>query len=93
MTNLTAAEAQILKTIGECNRFSYFDEGVSVGSHTWSDEFSYEVASLLSISAMAAGGVISSLIQKDIFKALKSSDGIALELTQTGIEAIERVGA
>jgi len=91
---LTTNESTVLAGIaGIPPCFSYFDEGVSVGSHTWSHEFAYEVGELLGISEKAAGGVISSLIQKGIFTSSAEFDDIALELTQIGVEAIGRVRA
>jgi hypothetical protein len=89
---LTANETTVLRGISQVE-FSYFDEGLKAGSHTWSDEFTHEVAHLLQISDNAAGGVISSLIKKYIFKAIKSSNGTELQLTEIGAAAIERVGA
>jgi len=91
-TTTTANEAQVLEGIRNVF-FSYFDEGVSAGSHTWSDEFAFEVADLLGISNQAAGGVISSMVQKNLFTAVKSSEGIALELTDDAVALIDGVRA
>lgn len=94
--SLTTNETEVLKAIGDGSSwyfFSYFDEGVSVNSHTWSEVFTWEVAELLSISNQAAGGVIGSLIKKGIFEAIKSEVDIELQLTEIGVETIGRVGA
>lgn len=71
MNNLTANEVQTLEAIADFRNtaFSFFDEGIDEGSNTWSNVFAWEGASYLNISEKAMGGVISSLIQKDIFKS------------------------
>ena len=95
---LTANETKVLRAIGDdayAFFFSYFDEGISVNSHTWAEVFTSEIAELLSVSNRAAGGVISSLIKKGIFNAIKSVlvHDIELKLTKIGVEAIKRVRA
>lgn len=107
MTNLTANEVQTLEAIADySNRaFSYFDDGIDEGSETWSNAMTWEGASYLNISEQAMGGVISSLIQKGIFRSVfwaaepwnGSPADYALIITAKGAEILksiqERVGA
>ena len=72
MENLTANEVRTLEAIADYSirAFSFFDDGIDEGSETYSNVMTWEGASYLNISEQAMGGVISSLIQKGIFRSV-----------------------
>jgi hypothetical protein len=104
MEKLTANEIKILEGI-ESREFSFFDDGIEEDSNTWSSTLTYEGSRLLEISEQAMGGVISSLIQKGIFRTIfhpaepwnDSPADTGLIITPEGAEILksirEKVGA
>ena len=79
LTNLEAAAISLIVD----KKASFFDDGVEVGSSTYTDDFTDDMVSFMGLSQQAAGGVLSSLIKKGVF----SSTGEEIYLTELGVAA------
>lgn len=85
-TTLTTLEQLVLSSIAK-GRMGFFDQGFQAGSDTWSDTLSDDIARIAGISNNAAGGVISSLIKKDVLEAIPwSANQTQIVLTDRAIE-------
>lgn len=83
---LTDNETKVLMSIKNPTYpgISFFDQGWNVDSETWLDVITEDLVPILGISAQAVGGVLSSMIQKGLFK----SDGECIFLTEAALTAI-----
>lgn len=89
MTTTTALEALSLSLIRD-EKASFFDDGLEANSCSYTDTFVDDIVHNLGISEKAAGGVISSMVQKGLFKT--DSEG-GIYLTQAGVESASNSGA
>jgi len=90
-SNLTAYETAALTLIRD-NKVDYFDEGYEEGT-SWGFALADAIVSYMGLTDQAAGGVMSSLVQKGLILASEYEGDTAISMSETGIEAIKGLAA
>lgn len=88
---LTAYETAALELIRD-NKVAYFDDGYE-NSGTYGFALTFSIVAHLDLTDQAAGGVISSLVQKGLLSAEEYEGSTSIYVTSTGVAAIQTLGA
>ena len=86
-TQLTELETEALKLIGQ-NKVEYFDDGYEEGS-SWGFALSGAIEGYMNLSAQAAGGVMSSLVQKGLILTQEYDGDTVISVSAAGVEIIK----
>lgn len=87
MKNLSKNEIAVLIDIRDFG-FGYLDNGLEVGSGTWSSELTSEIADALGINKKSAGAVMGSLLKKELIGKITDPMDSWLYITKLGLAQI-----